>query len=70
MTEARDTPRKLVVFDGANTLFRAFFAIPHLRAPDGTPTNAAYGFINTVIKVLRFQSGRMVEILRQHEGHG
>ena len=44
---------RLVVIDGANTLYRAFFAIPGLRAPDGTPTNAAYGFVNALIKVLR-----------------
>ncbi|MCZ6464332.1 MAG: DNA polymerase I [Proteobacteria bacterium] len=68
MTEARDTPRKLVVFDGANTLFRAFFAIPHLRAPDGTPTNAAYGFINTVIKVLREESPDFVAVAYDARG--
>jgi DNA polymerase-1 len=34
-------------------MYRAFFAIPHLRAPDGTPTNAAYGFINMLTRVIR-----------------
>ncbi len=48
-----ESSRKIVVMDGANTLFRAFFAIPHLRAPDGRATNAAYGFINTLSKVIR-----------------
>lgn len=46
-------PMRLVVIDGANTLYRAFFAIPNLRAPDGRPTGAAYGFVNTLAKVLR-----------------
>jgi len=45
--------RRLLVIDGANTFYRAFFAIPNLRAPDGTPTNAAYGFVNTLTKLLR-----------------
>ncbi len=44
---------RLVVIDGANALYRAFFAIPNLRAPDGTPTNAAYGFTTMLAKVLR-----------------
>ncbi|MBK7950544.1 MAG: DNA polymerase I [Deltaproteobacteria bacterium] len=44
---------RLVVIDGANALYRAFFAIPNLRAPDGTPTNAAYGFATMLAKVLR-----------------
>ncbi len=44
---------RLVVIDGANAIYRAFFAIPNLRAPDGTPTNAAYGFATMLAKVLR-----------------
>jgi len=46
-------PLKILLVDGTNTLYRAFFAIPHLRAPDGSPTNAAYGMINTLTKVIR-----------------
>jgi DNA polymerase-1 len=44
---------RVVIVDGTNTLYRAFFAIPALRAPDGTPTNAAYGFVNMLLKTLR-----------------
>jgi DNA polymerase-1 len=43
----------LVIVDAANCLYRAFFAIPPLRTADGTPTNAAYGFVNMVNKALR-----------------
>ena len=50
---APSDPPRLVVVDGTNCLYRAFFAIPGLRAPDGAPTNAAYGFVNMLIKVLR-----------------
>jgi DNA polymerase-1 len=46
-------PYKILLVDGTNSLYRAFFAIPPLRAPDGTPTNAAYGFINMLVKVIR-----------------
>ena len=45
--------RKLVVIDGANAVFRAFFGIPGLRAPDGTPTNAVLGFSNILNKIIR-----------------
>ena len=44
---------RIVVVDGTNTLYRAFFAIPGLRAPDGTPTNAVHGFLGTLEKALR-----------------
>jgi len=46
-------PTRILLVDGTNSLYRAFFAIPPLRAPDGTPTNAAYGFINMLMKVIR-----------------
>jgi DNA polymerase-1 len=51
-TDPKSPPRVLLV-DGTNSLYRAFFAIPHLRAPDGSPTNAAYGFVNMLGKVIR-----------------
>ena len=49
---AKKSPKVLLV-DGTNAMYRAFFAIPNLKAPDGPPTNAAYGLLNTVLKVLR-----------------
>ncbi len=42
-----------MVIDGANAIYRAFFAIPGLRAPDGTPTNAVLGFATMLGKVIR-----------------
>jgi len=50
---ASKSPPRILLIDGTNSLYRAFFAIPHLRAPDGTPTNAAYGFVNMLSKVIR-----------------
>ncbi len=46
-------PARVVLIDGTNCLYRAFFAIPGLRAPDGSPTNAAYGFANMLNKIVR-----------------
>jgi DNA polymerase-1 len=50
---ASPAPARVLIVDGTNTLYRAFFAIPPLRAPDGTPTNAAYGFVNMLGKLVR-----------------
>jgi len=47
------SPEQWLVVDGTNALYRAFFALPALHAPDGTPTNAAHGFSNMLAKVLR-----------------
>ncbi|MFI5142748.1 MAG: DNA polymerase I [Thermoanaerobaculales bacterium] len=46
-------PRLLLV-DGHSNLYRAFYAIrAGLSAPDGTPTNAVYGFLRMQHKLLR-----------------
>jgi len=44
----------VVLVDGTNSLYRAFFApMQDLRAPDGTPTKAVYVFANMLLKTLR-----------------
>lgn len=40
------------LIDGSVYVFRAYHALPAMAAPDGTPTHAAYGFTNTLIKYL------------------
>lgn len=59
---------RLIVIDGANAIYRAFFAIPNLRAPDGTPTNAAYGFVTMLAKVLREERPTHVAIANDPKG--
>jgi len=52
--EATGTPpARLLLIDAANTLYRAFFAVPPLRNSKGLPTNAIYGFVNMIQKVIR-----------------
>ena len=67
MSESSASPR-LVVIDGANAIYRAFFAIPNLRAPDGTPTNAAYGFATMLAKVLREERPTHVAVASDPRG--
>ena len=38
--------KKFLIIDGHGLAYRAFYAIPPLNAPDGTPTNAIAGFVN------------------------
>ena len=44
--------KKLLLVDGHGLAFRAFYALPELTAPDGTPTNAVVGFFNMLQKAL------------------
>jgi DNA polymerase-1 len=50
-------PLSVVLIDGTNALYRAFFApMADLRAPDGTPTKAVLVFTNMLLKTLREES--------------
>ena len=44
--------KKLLVLDSNSILNRAYYGIRTLNAPDGTPTNAVYGFLNILIKLI------------------
>jgi DNA polymerase-1 len=46
-----DAQNKTLIVDGHGLAFRAFYAVPSLSAPDGTPTNAILGFMNMLTKV-------------------
>ena len=39
------TPKRMLLVDGSSYLYRAFHAMPDLRAPDGFPTGAIHGFV-------------------------
>ncbi len=43
----------LYLIDGSSILYRAFFAIRHLSTKDGRPTNAIFGTLKMVEKLLR-----------------
>ena len=43
---------KLMILDGNSIVNRAFFGVRPLTAPDGTPTNALYGFLAILQRLL------------------
>lgn len=47
---------KLLIIDGNSILNRAYYGIRMLNAPDGTPTNAVYGFLNIFFKYFEEES--------------
>lgn len=44
--------KKLLILDSNSIINRAFYGVRTLNAPDGTPTNAIYGFLNIFIKLM------------------
>jgi DNA polymerase-1 len=75
--------RTLAVIDGNSLLHRAFHALPvTMTAPDGRPTNAAYGFVSMLLKltesfkpeglIVAFDKGRPAfrsEVLERYKVH-
>lgn len=49
--EPQPTAPRLLIVDGHAYAYRAFHAIQKLNAPDGSPTNAIYGFIKMLLKM-------------------
>jgi len=60
---ASQVPKRLVIIDAANCLYRAFFGIPPLRAADGFPTNAVFGFAKMLAKVIREEEPDAVAVV-------
>ena len=43
--------KKVCLIDGSGYIFRAFYALPPLTSPEGTPVNAVYGFTNMFMRL-------------------
>ena len=43
---------KLVLIDGNSIINRAFFGVPDLTNSEGLHTNAIYGFLNIMFRIL------------------
>ena len=46
------TPPRLYLIDGSSQMYRAYHAIRGLTGPDGKSTNAVYGFVTMLRKLL------------------
>jgi len=54
------------LIDGHVWIFRAYHALPWMAGPDGTPTFAAYGFAQTLLKYLRDERPSHVAVCFDH----
>jgi len=45
-------PGKFVVIDGNSLLYRAFYALPPMQTRRGEHTNAVYGFLNMLLRLI------------------
>ena len=45
-------PGRLMLLDSASMYFRAFFGVPEIKGPDGTPVNAVRGFLDFISRLV------------------
>lgn len=53
---------KVLALDGNSLINRAYYGVMPLNAPDGTPTNAVYGFINILTKLKTEQNPDIIYV--------
>ena len=56
------TRQRIVLIDGYSNIFRAFYAIRNLSNANGEPTNAVYGFVQMLRKLLRDESPELLGV--------
>jgi DNA polymerase-1 len=59
-------PRLVHLVDAPVYVFRAWMTLPAMPAPDGTPTGAAYGYTNTLLRFLREREPTHVAVCFDH----
>ncbi len=57
-----------ILVDGSSYLFRAFHAIRHLSNSQGMPTNAVYGVINMIRKLIREYQPELMAVVFDAKG--
>jgi DNA polymerase I len=54
---------RIILIDGSGYIFRAFYAIGRLSNSKGVPTNAVFGFVNMLMKVLEDEKPSKLAIM-------
>jgi len=58
----------MLLIDGNSLLHRAFHALPPLRTSKGVPTNAVYGFLNMLLRILQEEQPDYVAVAFDKKG--
>ncbi|WP_448587364.1 5'-3' exonuclease [Thermocrinis sp.] len=54
--------KELYLFDGSAFLYRSFFALPPLSTKSGFPTSAIYGFLRSILSILKTERPHYIAI--------
>ncbi len=61
-------PNHVYLIDGSGFIFRAYHALPWLNRSDGTPTNAVYGFVNMLLKLVQESDADAIAVVFDASG--
>ena len=53
MTRPDASQKPIFIIDAVGFLFRSYYAIRNMSSSSGTPTNATYGFIRSILKLIK-----------------
>ena len=54
--------KKIIIVDGNSLIYRAFYALPELMTAEGLHTNAIYGFLNMLNRVLEEEAPDYISV--------
>ena len=60
--------KTLYIIDGHSHIYAAFYALRDLTSPSGEPTNATFGFLAMLFKLLRTRQPDMLAVAMDSEG--
>ncbi|HHV18162.1 MAG TPA: DNA polymerase I, partial [Thermoanaerobacterales bacterium] len=60
--------RKMLLIDGNSLLHRAFHALPPLRTSKGVHTNAVYGFLNMLFRIMQEEKPDYITVAFDKKG--
>ncbi len=61
--------KSLCLVDGSGYIFRAFYALPPMTRPDGTPVNAVYGFLSMLMTLAQEQGCSHIGVIFDAKRH-
>ena len=64
----RNTKPRLYIIDGNSYIYRAFYAVRGLSTSAGQPTNAVFGFVNMLLKVIKEKEPDLLAIAFDPKG--
>jgi DNA polymerase-1 len=66
--KALNRAKKALFIDGNHLFYRSFFAIKHLSTPEGIPTNAIFGFLKSLLRLVQLQKPDVLAVCFDTKG--